>query len=279
MADTARAETPEQEAVKAVTGLSDVAVGRLLAVSRPFAHEAGTALFREGDASDGLYIILSGQASVRTRMPGDDELSVTTLGPGELLGEMGLLDGARRSATATADTAITGLFISRPRFSALAFDPSPGSLDVIDRVRTQIASRLRRTYGAIAETQAFDPASLRHAAEGLAPQPLGDGDASALLASLIRFAKLTAADREALSTTASVMTAERGATLAQPGLRTDTLWLVLRGAIRVGVPRPGGHEQPRRICRYGFHARRSSPSGRHVGLRNLHPARFRPCDL
>ena len=30
---------------------------------------------------------------------------------------------------------------------------------------------------------------------------------------------------------------------ANPGMTSNRLWIVLRGAIRVGVPRPGGHEQ------------------------------------
>ncbi len=66
----------------------------------PFAD--GEALTRQGAVADWLYIIGSGRAEVRLFTAGGDYTVVKTLGPGDVLGEMGLLTGEPRTATVTA---------------------------------------------------------------------------------------------------------------------------------------------------------------------------------
>ena len=61
----------------------------------------GECIFREGDAGARAYIIESGLVEVAVRRQGR-ALVLAELGEGELLGEMALLDGLRRSATARA---------------------------------------------------------------------------------------------------------------------------------------------------------------------------------
>lgn len=59
---------------------------------------AGTALFKEGEVGAELYIIESGQIDLVSR----SEAAAATLGPGDFLGEMALLDGQPHAATALA---------------------------------------------------------------------------------------------------------------------------------------------------------------------------------
>jgi CRP-like cAMP-binding protein len=64
---------------------------------------AGESLMLQGDPSDALYVLLSGR--VRVLRQHDDlpnPLILAELGPGALVGEMGVLDGEVRSATVTA---------------------------------------------------------------------------------------------------------------------------------------------------------------------------------
>lgn len=62
---------------------------------------AGDVLFREGDASDAMYLLLSGRLKVYASNDSGREVVYNELVPGELLGEM-LLDGGLRSASVQA---------------------------------------------------------------------------------------------------------------------------------------------------------------------------------
>ena len=66
-------------------------------------YAAGDLLFTEGDASDGIYIILSGQLKVYMTHPSGREMTCNLLDPGELFGELSLY-GDPRSASVKAVT-------------------------------------------------------------------------------------------------------------------------------------------------------------------------------
>jgi len=78
----------------------------------------GHVLIHEGDVAKEFIVILSGTAEVTRRAPhGPDH--VADVGPGDLLGEMALLTGARRSATVTATTDLEVLVSSVNEFRSL----------------------------------------------------------------------------------------------------------------------------------------------------------------
>ncbi|MDX1593132.1 MAG: EAL domain-containing protein [Gammaproteobacteria bacterium] len=85
---------------------------------------AGSVLFREGEPGEAAYIIEQGRVEVSLRRNGHDVV-VAELGPGDLLGEMALLDAGTRSATATAVEATTVAAIHRDQLDAAmnAADP------------------------------------------------------------------------------------------------------------------------------------------------------------
>ena len=64
---------------------------------------AGSQLMHQGDVSDRMYLIVSGRVRVERSHPDLLEpLVLAELGPGEIVGEMGLLDASPRSATVSA---------------------------------------------------------------------------------------------------------------------------------------------------------------------------------
>jgi putative ABC transport system ATP-binding protein len=67
---------------------------------------AGQDLFRQGDPSDLIYMVDTGQLDVIRTTP-DSELILASFGPGDHVGEMGPLFGLPRSATVRATTAAT----------------------------------------------------------------------------------------------------------------------------------------------------------------------------
>ena len=59
----------------------------------------GEVLFREGEDPGTAFLIESGEIEVRTRQRGRDVI-LSVLGPGELVGEMAVIDDSPRTATA-----------------------------------------------------------------------------------------------------------------------------------------------------------------------------------
>jgi CRP-like cAMP-binding protein len=62
-------------------------------------YRAGDVLFREGEQGEEMYVIQSGLVQILKRV-GADERPLATLGRGEFLGEMAILNGKPRTATA-----------------------------------------------------------------------------------------------------------------------------------------------------------------------------------
>ncbi len=83
-------------------------------------YAAETVIFREGDAGDALYAIAQGRVRISRRLAGGEE-ALAILPPGEIFGEMALLDpeAAGRSADARAHEEAVLLTLSRPRFEKL----------------------------------------------------------------------------------------------------------------------------------------------------------------
>src|SRR5213595_967574 len=78
-------------------------VRRLLEYSfTPERYGFGAVIVREGEPSDAMYVVVSGQARAVKRTEGGDEISLNVLGPGDLFGEVGLLTEAPRMATVRA---------------------------------------------------------------------------------------------------------------------------------------------------------------------------------
>ncbi|MBI4640329.1 MAG: cyclic nucleotide-binding domain-containing protein [Candidatus Tectomicrobia bacterium] len=103
--------------------------------------EAGTIIFNERDSADSMFIVVNGRVDISKKIIEGSEKILATLGAGEYFGEMGLLTGARRSATARAIEDTELIEIDQDVFMALLQDePSIG----IDLMR-QLAQRLEKT--------------------------------------------------------------------------------------------------------------------------------------
>ena len=75
-------------------------------------YKAGTVLMSQGDTGVGLYVIKNGRVRITIATdPDRAEEEVGIFGPGEVLGEMALLDDLPRSATVTAIDDVTALLL------------------------------------------------------------------------------------------------------------------------------------------------------------------------
>jgi CRP-like cAMP-binding protein len=93
---------------------------RLDLVRRFTAHDVapGVVLIREGEPGRGLFILLAGEVDV-SKVDGDSKVLLASLKPGDVFGEISLLDDAPTTATVTAARASTVLFLDRVFFDRL----------------------------------------------------------------------------------------------------------------------------------------------------------------
>ncbi len=96
--------------------LTDREGDAILDLMREKAVARATTVFHQGDSGGGLYLILSGSVKIsRTGRDGRD-VTVAVLREGNFFGEMSLLDGQPRSASATAAQASRLLVLDREHF-------------------------------------------------------------------------------------------------------------------------------------------------------------------
>jgi CRP-like cAMP-binding protein len=89
--------------VRALRGLGEAHLQKLAALAQPQECPAGTILFREGDASGFIFVLLSGEVALEVKAGDRNPATVYAAGPGELLGWSPVL--GRHAMTATARTA------------------------------------------------------------------------------------------------------------------------------------------------------------------------------
>ncbi len=72
---------------------------RIGSVAVPRSYPSGVRVFHEGDSSDACYIVRSGDLRVTREHSDGRAIALATLGPGDIFGELAMLDGGSRSAS------------------------------------------------------------------------------------------------------------------------------------------------------------------------------------
>lgn len=127
--------------VEFLAGVPDAALERLAQAARHARYDEGSALFRRGDAGEGMLLVVDGLVRLHLATEQGRELTLAIVGPGEPIGEIALIDGGPRSADATALTPVRALLLRHSDASALF------STDVTlaNALLRTLAARLRRT--------------------------------------------------------------------------------------------------------------------------------------
>jgi CRP-like cAMP-binding protein len=106
------------------------------------AFEAGQTIFREGDASDAVYIVIEGAveslatSAAAPQSPAANDPSVES----PLLGQTGVLAAVPRAMTAIAITHVEALRIPRDMFLAAIRDHPDAAMDLINVLSRRLAA-------------------------------------------------------------------------------------------------------------------------------------------
>jgi CRP-like cAMP-binding protein len=122
-------------------GLPEEERDRLELLLRPRRYARGEAIFLEGDAGTALCLIAEG--GVRIQLTGADgrEVIIAVYGPGEIVGELALLDGEPRSADAIAREASRVFWLQREDFAAFLDSHPRAAMTML----ASLSRRLRHT--------------------------------------------------------------------------------------------------------------------------------------
>lgn len=104
---------------------------------------AGTVIFRQGDAGDDMFIVAGGRVRLSIGAGGHEKV-VGVLEAGAFFGEMTLLGGVPRSATAVAVVDTTLLRVGRDVFAIMMQDDLEVVFRMLDTVRERLATADQR---------------------------------------------------------------------------------------------------------------------------------------
>ena len=227
-------------------------------LAAPCAFPAQHQLFAQGECSDGMYLIEEGEVLISVRMPGDDLIEVARAGPGDLVGEMGLLDRCARSAKAETQTPIRGLFFSQRRFEMLRSDLRPAAFRILQPLLVELCRRIRKSHQELlnlpyplgkqsAEQRRWRTGDFQPVQKTLAGWPpelceAGTTVPPAAQAALPFFQNLAHVDRTRLLEQGTLVSLPRNTELQRPDLSGQDAYLVIRGAVTETIDVGGASE-------------------------------------
>jgi CRP-like cAMP-binding protein len=109
----------------------------------------GDVLFKQGEAGDAAYLVLSGSADVSIDTP-NGEFVLATIGENEIVGEIAILCDVPRTATVSAASEVVALRIAKERFFTL-LDEFP---EMAVEMLRELARRLEVTTVRLREAHA-----------------------------------------------------------------------------------------------------------------------------
>ena len=121
--------------------LTGAELDKVLALARVTRYAAREIVWRKGDYGNGMMAVLAGHVKLGARAASGRELAFGIVKPGEIFGEIALLDGHERSVDATAFDSCEILFIDRRDFIPFLADHP----DISIRLMAALCARLRRT--------------------------------------------------------------------------------------------------------------------------------------
>jgi CRP-like cAMP-binding protein len=207
----------------------------------------GDVLWSRGDHGRELLFVVEGEVTVSLPAPGGRMVEIAKAGPGDVLGEIGVLDGGEHTMTVRASEPTVVLALSRHDFAGLLARPDPTSFELKRRLATQFTARLRNQLEQLARSMGDGP--LVAAGPVTALEPSGPPD-SRYLSHLATFHDFDPVALWGFLTSGSYAMCPAGSTLLAEGEPSTACYLTINGAVekvlirgdqrvRVGLAGPG----------------------------------------
>ena len=132
----------------------DLAMLKLLCFSSErLTFEAGQVMFNAGDQADAAYILIDGNVDIIRPTP-TGPFVVGTLGPMQIVGEIGIFGDVPRTATVTATSRVDALRIAKEQFMSVIRANPDAAVEVIRQLALRLATTTVRRTEALANKRA-----------------------------------------------------------------------------------------------------------------------------
>lgn len=237
--------------VPLLEGMGESDLTELARVLRRRTAPAGGALWNQGDEGREAVIIVEGGVAASLQVPGGRVVEIARAGPGDMVGEIAMLDGGGHTMSVRATEATTMLALGRQDFAALLAPRGAAAFVLKRRLTSVLIGRYRNQLAQLAASLGGDGAA--PPAEGASPlaefEYCGPPD-SRYLRRMGMFHDLDALALWGLLTSGSYARCPPGRTLLAEGAPSSACFLTINGAvekvlvrgdrrIRVGLAGPG----------------------------------------
>lgn len=124
--------------------LNEAERAQILVIGQVRAYRSEEIIFRDGDAGDGLYIVVKGSVRISKHTAAGEE-ALAVLPPNAFFGEMALVDFSTRAADAVANEATEAFFIPLKELRSLIEADHAIALKVLSALCEVLTQRLRET--------------------------------------------------------------------------------------------------------------------------------------
>lgn len=104
----------------------------------------GDVIFREGEPSDGAYLVVSGVVEIITGHDSPRRKVIAVLSKGQYFGEMGAIDDHPRSASAVAKGGADCMFVGHDEFMRTLLDDPREAIDLLKVLFERLRQANRR---------------------------------------------------------------------------------------------------------------------------------------
>jgi CRP/FNR family cyclic AMP-dependent transcriptional regulator len=129
--------------VPLLEGREEADLVQLARVLRRRRVREGELLWRQGDDAREMVFIVEGGVSASLHVPGDRVVEIGRAGPGEMLGEIALLDGGGHTMSVRVTQTATVLALGRVDFAALLARQDPSAFRLKRRLAALLTARHR----------------------------------------------------------------------------------------------------------------------------------------
>ncbi|NVO17212.1 MAG: Crp/Fnr family transcriptional regulator [Rhodoplanes sp.] len=138
------------------SGLDPDAIAAIARLCQLRKLPAGQTLFQKGDPGDALYGVRRGQIRIETGTATGERMTIEVFGPGDLFGEIAVLDGRSRTADAVAQEDSELFVLPRAEFLAMLEREPRLAIRIIELLCGRLRSTNERT-----EEMMFQPLPVR----------------------------------------------------------------------------------------------------------------------